>query len=143
MYRVSKRGREMAMGWLTAVELIVILIDEVILGTIPKPACPQEVVTRSSKSQRASERDDIVCNFPFFILCLRPFCLQTNIKVERERGSGIRPRCKLNLNLCPQTFLCPEFDSCMSNFDATPAPMHFDQQILLNFLARQMYFKFT
>lgn len=59
MYRVSKRGRKMAMGWLTAVELV-ILIDEVIPGTIPKPACPQEVVTRSSKSQRASERDDVV-----------------------------------------------------------------------------------
>lgn len=72
MYRVSKRGRKMAMGWLTAVELIVILIDEVILGTIPKPACPQEVVNRSSKSQRASERDDVVCNFPscFFFYSL-------------------------------------------------------------------------
>jgi len=40
MYRVSKSGRKMAMGWLAAVELIVTLIDEVSLGTIPKPACP-------------------------------------------------------------------------------------------------------
>jgi len=72
MYRVSKSGRKMAMGWLAAVELIVTLIDEVSLGTIPKPACPWEVVARSPKSQRASERDDVVCNFTsvFFSLSL-------------------------------------------------------------------------
>ncbi len=69
MYRVSERRREMAMGWLTAVELIVILIDEVIPGTIPKLECPREVGTRSSKSQSASEKDDIACNFSLFCSC--------------------------------------------------------------------------
>ncbi len=57
------------MGWMTAVELIVILIDEVIPGTIPKLECPREVFTRSSKSQSASEKDDIAFNFSLFCFC--------------------------------------------------------------------------
>lgn len=49
----------------SAVELMVILIDEVISRTTPKPACPHEVVTRSSKSQSASARASqrVRCNF--------------------------------------------------------------------------------
>ncbi len=69
MYRVSERGREIGWGRMTAVELIVILIDEVIPGTIPKLECPREVFTRSSKSQSASEKDDIACNFSLFCFC--------------------------------------------------------------------------
>lgn len=48
--RVKKRDGSA----MSAVELMVILIDEVISRTTPKTPCPHEVVTRSSKSQSAS-----------------------------------------------------------------------------------------
>ncbi len=130
------------MGWMTAVELIVILIDEVIPGTIPKLECPREVFTRSSKSQSASEKDDIAFNFSLFCFC---WCLlmgvlhliqgimqtrQESGRREREMGWGQDASWIWTcVPLSTTDITMFRLSMCITNCTTAPTSMHFDAKM--------------